>query len=680
MGVSAVVDGYNDYLKKVGNMAKATQDSHSAIASLGSIGLKGLTIGLGAAAAGVTAIGVAAVGATTAITKMAVSLALDTAPLADTEQAFYRLAEARGQSGADILAQMQAETAGTISNIDLIAIYNKGIALMGENFMDVIPLMGEIVAQGAALGREPTDAIADFTLGVGRNSRMILDNLGIIVDLEGAQKAYAATLGKEVTALTETEQQTALLMAATDRLTKTANDLPQIAETSAGAFAILRAQFANTKFEIGKVLLPTLVDFVKQLTGGLGTALPEIVQIVKTEFLPYFANLGTTLGTILPRAIRWGITAFQFFLRLIGRVGNFMTTFIVPTFEFFGKVLDVVWPFVEKVTTWVGNLFSTLADAGPISLEFNEAIGGIIPTSLIEAFYTLKERVLEWYGLARTWWEEHAPKFKQAFIDIRDYIVNEFIPQALDWLQTKFQPIIDGFGSIWDAFVEDIPLILQEWDKIKERAVSVFEERIPAALSYLSEAWDYLAIAIGKALDWIGLKWSEHGDGIIGVISKIIQFGIEALGVAIELLAAAVTLALATISGDFERAKEIIDEIGATIEDFWQGIFGKQEGEEGILPPEWLDSLLQWGEDVRKFFGIESPSKFMAEIGQNIVKGFEKGLAVGSSPISAALAPAPASVVAGAGPVSNFNLTVNTAAPREPIIGDFRMLAALSRR
>jgi hypothetical protein len=680
MGVTAVVDGYQDYVKQVGGMAKATEASHSRLAALGSIALKGTVAGVGAVVASVTAVGVAAAASTIKITQMAASLAIDTAPLVDQEAAFFRLAEARGKSGADILAQMTEETAGTVAQTDLIALYNKGIALMGERFFDVIPIMGEVVSQGAALGRSPVEAIEDFSIGVGRGSRLILDNLGIIVDLEGANKAMAKSLGKTTLELTEGEQQAALLNAATERLLLTAGDLPTIAETSAGAFSFLKASLANTRFEIGKSLLPTVVALAKELGEGLGTALPEIVQIVRDEFLPYFRNLGATLGTVLPRAIRWGVTAFQFFMRLIGRIGDFLREWIVPGFNFLGRVLDRLWPVLDTITKKFGEFYSAWADAGPLSAEFAQAVASLFPPWVGETIEAVRTKLLEWYETARTWWEEKAPLFKQAFADVRDYIVNEFIPNALDWLKEKFGPVGEAAKTMFAAFIDDIPLVVSEWEKIKTRAQLIFGESIPEWLDGLGVTFENLGEIAGAVLTFLTGQWEAHGDGVIGTISKIIQFGLEALSFAVLASQKIFNIALEAITGDFDNVIRIVGELEQVIADFIEGIFGQTAGKEGILPKEWLDSLVEWGEGVRSFFGIKSPSTFMADIGQNIVRGFEKGLALGNSPISAAVAPTPATVAAGAGAISNFNLTVNTASPREPIIGDFRMMAALSRR
>jgi hypothetical protein len=76
---------------------------------------------------------------------------------------------------------------------------------------------------------------------------------------------------------------------------------------------------------------------------------------------------------------------------------------------------------------------------------------------------------------------------------------------------------------------------------------------------------------------------------------------------------------------------------------------------------------------IKSLLGIESPSRVFKEIGEQIVGGLQAGLT----------APQMAPAVATSNTVSttnNFNLTVNTAAPTEPILQDFAMMKAMASR
>lgn len=56
------------------------------------------------------------------------------------------------------------------------------------------------------LGTDSSKAVEDFTLGIARQSRLILDNLGILVDVDNANKNYAKSIGKTVSQLNDEEK------------------------------------------------------------------------------------------------------------------------------------------------------------------------------------------------------------------------------------------------------------------------------------------------------------------------------------------------------------------------------------------------------------------------------------------------------------------------------------------
>lgn len=59
------------------------------------------------------------------------------------------------------------------------------------------------------LGTDSNKAVEDFTLGIARQSRLILDNLGILVSVEKANQNYARSIGVTVSQLTDEQKQLA---------------------------------------------------------------------------------------------------------------------------------------------------------------------------------------------------------------------------------------------------------------------------------------------------------------------------------------------------------------------------------------------------------------------------------------------------------------------------------------
>jgi methyl-accepting chemotaxis protein len=83
--------------------------------------------------------------------------------------------------------------------------------LLGVGFTEMLELLKIARVSAAATGDTVEKAFDDISLGLARQSKMILDNQGFLISLEKANENYAATLGKSAEALTDAERKTALL-------------------------------------------------------------------------------------------------------------------------------------------------------------------------------------------------------------------------------------------------------------------------------------------------------------------------------------------------------------------------------------------------------------------------------------------------------------------------------------
>lgn len=123
------------------------------------------------------------------------------------ENAFNRMA---GQSAPSLISSLKAASAGTVASIDAIQAANRAMLLGIDK--DALPQMMEIARAAAqAMGTDVTSAFNDIATGIGRQSKMILDNLGIMISVEEANKRYAEKLGTVSTELTDTERKQAFL-------------------------------------------------------------------------------------------------------------------------------------------------------------------------------------------------------------------------------------------------------------------------------------------------------------------------------------------------------------------------------------------------------------------------------------------------------------------------------------
>jgi hypothetical protein len=126
--------------------------------------------------------------------------------------AFGNLAGAAGTSSARILASLRAVSDGMVADADLMASAGKAM-LMSIPVDKITELMKIAAATSRMTGQSITEAFSDITMGVARQSRMILDNLGIIVDVDKANQDYAKALGKTSDSLSEVEKKQAFMNA-----------------------------------------------------------------------------------------------------------------------------------------------------------------------------------------------------------------------------------------------------------------------------------------------------------------------------------------------------------------------------------------------------------------------------------------------------------------------------------
>lgn len=163
----------------------------------------------------------AAVGlaATTAVVGMAAKWANEAAEMASyatqVKDSFSDLAANVGQSSDEMLDALKATSQGGIAEYDLMLSANKALMLgVADTTEEMTRLMEIAMQRGQALGLTDKQAFDDIVTGLGRGSALILDNLGIMIDLDQAYASYGATLGKTADELTDVEKKQATVNAA----------------------------------------------------------------------------------------------------------------------------------------------------------------------------------------------------------------------------------------------------------------------------------------------------------------------------------------------------------------------------------------------------------------------------------------------------------------------------------
>jgi hypothetical protein len=148
--------------------------------------------------------------------------------VSNLSNAFELMQNSVGRS-ENAINQFREATHGLISDFNLMQSANLAVTLgVDDGSESFLKLTEGAVKLGRALNLDAKQAVDSLIIGIGRKSRLVLDNLGIIVKAEEAYKSYAATIHKSADALTEQEETLAFNKVAMDAVIKSSAGLPPI--------------------------------------------------------------------------------------------------------------------------------------------------------------------------------------------------------------------------------------------------------------------------------------------------------------------------------------------------------------------------------------------------------------------------------------------------------------------
>ena len=202
------------------------------------------------------------------------------------------LAPAFNKLGAEIgftsnsMQKLKDATNDTMSEVELMKVANQAMTLgIVDSDVAMADLFDTAQRLGKSLGVDTVSALDSLVTGMGRQSILMLDNLGIIVDVTKANEDYAEQMGIVDRALTEAEKKQAFNNAALEAAQEKVSVLGAENETSADSFAKFQAAADDFSASLGRFLLPMLtdianaavkvMDFISDLFG-LSSNVPEM--------------------------------------------------------------------------------------------------------------------------------------------------------------------------------------------------------------------------------------------------------------------------------------------------------------------------------------------------------------------------------------------------------------------
>jgi len=382
---------------------KAVEDHFSGLGgTVGKLASGALKVGAGA----VVGLGAAAAGAGAALAKMA----MDAAPIEGIRASF----EALNADAGATLQSLREGSLGMVTDAELMRNYNEAVQLVGQSFADDLPNAMEYLSKiSASTGKDMGFLLDSLTTGVGRLSPMILDNLAIQVDLVSANEAYAVSLGKSASELTEAEQKSALMAQVLEKLQENTAALPDVTGNASTSMAQLKTSLENAKNGIGEAMLPAL-------TALLGP-LAELAQQYGPAVVEWAQQAGVWLGENIPIALE---RASEFWNRTLKPA-------LTNLWEF---TRDDVIPIVKTIAAWLG-------ENVPIAME---AISNFWNETLKPAFQAIID----------LWNEDLKPAAKTLATMFSATLKGAWdtLTGAFDWAKTHvLDPVRDAFDRIKNA-------------------------------------------------------------------------------------------------------------------------------------------------------------------------------------------------------------------------------------
>jgi|GEM_PF-5452587 len=236
----------------------------------------------------VFAVGAGAIGLATSallVFRKAFRAAAEAEEIQVQARAFANLTASYGENSQVLLKELKDASKETLNLMQVMTTASRAI-LLGINTSKLVELMKIARAAAKAMGTTAAGAFSDISLGIGRQSRLILDNLGIIVKVGPAYDRYAKAIGTTAGALTDFEKkqafQNAVIEAGQDIVERSSTGLLDFQDR----IAQLRVKVKEFGFLVGASVLAafqTLVVFLER--SGIGSKIRDIFEVKLPELL-----------------------------------------------------------------------------------------------------------------------------------------------------------------------------------------------------------------------------------------------------------------------------------------------------------------------------------------------------------------------------------------------------------
>ena len=203
---------------------------------------------------------------------------IEASKLDSMQRAFNNLSGGADNASLSI-EKLRSATNNTMSDFDLLQQANNALVLgVSKNSDEMSELFDIAQRLGRALGRDTASSVESLVTGIGRQSRLMLDNIGIIVKSEDAYEKFAKANKLVASELTNSQKKQAFFEATMKSARETIEVFGEEVLTSQDKIDGLGASFSNLASAIGSRFLFHL-SFVNE-------GLRELIQNASDFIMP----------------------------------------------------------------------------------------------------------------------------------------------------------------------------------------------------------------------------------------------------------------------------------------------------------------------------------------------------------------------------------------------------------
>jgi ribosomal protein S28E/S33 len=213
------------------------------------------------------------------------------------ETAFRNLTKAKNLDADLMLGKMKAATRETVDGMTLMQQTNNALLLGLPVTEEDMALLAEAGYRlGKAMGLDAAKGLESLTVGIGRQSKLWLDNLGIIIDVEAATQKYAASVGKTVDELTEAEKKTSFYNAALESIRLKFKDLGEAQLDEKDKMQQATVAIKEAQIALGEYFAPA----IGKAAGMVTTFLRSLMDSPRAfgQFINALANSWTEINRL----------------------------------------------------------------------------------------------------------------------------------------------------------------------------------------------------------------------------------------------------------------------------------------------------------------------------------------------------------------------------------------------